>query len=85
MCHRSVITGTTRTGKVGSSRSGGKLQQAFATPNADDSHPCRITPVHDAKRRMDEFPQEGLIEFGHHPSHIRMVGQRLDTLEHLLQ
>lgn len=30
---------------------------------------------------MDEFPQEGLIEFGRHPSYVRVVGQRLDALE----
>lgn len=33
---------------------------------------------------MDEFPQKRLIEFRHYPSHIRMVGERLDALEHLL-
>ena len=33
---------------------------------------------------MDELPQEGLIEFGYHPAHIRMVRQGLDALEHFL-
>jgi hypothetical protein len=33
---------------------------------------------------MDEFPQEWLIEFRHYPAHIRMIGQYLDALEHLL-
>ena len=52
----------------------GKTQQAFAAPDADNPYPLGITPVHDAERRMDEFPQEGLIEFGYHPTHIGMVG-----------
>ena len=33
---------------------------------------------------MDEFAQKGLIEFGHYPAHIRMVGQGLDASEHFL-
>ena len=33
---------------------------------------------------MNEFAQEGLIEFGHYPAHIRMVGQGLDAPEHFL-
>jgi len=59
------------------------MQQALAAPNADNPHPLGITPVHDAERRMDELPQEGLFEFGHHPSHIRMVGEGLYALEDL--
>ena len=42
----------------------GQMQQAFGTPDADDPHPQGISPVHDAKWRMDEFPQEGLIGSG---------------------
>lgn len=59
----------------------GKLQQAFATPDADDPHPLGIAPAHDAERRMDEFPQEGLIEFGYHSAQLGMVSQGLDALE----
>ncbi len=33
---------------------------------------------------MDEFAQEGLIEFGYHPAHIGMVDQGLNALEHFL-
>lgn len=60
------------------------MQQAFGTPDADDPHPQGISPVHDAKWRMDEFPQEGLIEFGHYPTHVWMIGQGFDTLEYFI-
>ncbi len=60
------------------------MQQAFAAPDADNSHPLWITPVHNAERRMYKLPQERLIEFGHHSAHVRVVGQRLDTLKHFL-
>ena len=61
--------------------SDGKMQQAFATPNTDDPYLLVIAPIHDTKRRVDEFPQKGLIEFGRHPSHIGIIGEGLDTLE----
>ena len=61
----------------------GQMQLALAAPNADYPHVPGITPVHNAKRRMDEFPQKGLIEFRHYPSHIRMIGKGLDALARL--
>lgn len=62
----------------------GKKQQAFATPDADDPHPLGVAPVNYTEWRMDEFAQEGLVEFGHHTAHIRMVDQDPDALEHFL-
>lgn len=56
----------------------GKMPQAFVAPDADNPHPLGVTPVHDTERRMDEFPQERLIDSGYHPAHIEMVGQGLD-------
>lgn len=34
------------------------VQQAFASPDADNPHPTGITPVHDAERWMDDLSQE---------------------------
>jgi|GEM_PF-5096093 len=61
----------------------GKMKLALAAPNADHPPPLRITSVHDAKRRMDKLLQKELIKFRHYPSHIRMVGEGLNTLENL--
>ena len=47
--------------------SDGKMPRAFATPNTDDPYPLVIAPIHDTKRRVDEFPQKGLIGFMHPP------------------
>jgi len=58
------------------------MQQTLATPDANNPHTLGITTVHDAEWRMDEFPQERLIEFGHNTTHIGMLGQCLDALEH---
>jgi hypothetical protein len=32
---------------------------------------------------MDKLPQKGLVEFRHHPSHIRMLGEGLYVLKDL--
>lgn len=61
------------------------LQYAFAAPDANYPHLLLIMTIHDAKWRMDEFPQHGLIELGHQPTHVGMIGQRLDALEDCLQ
>jgi len=61
-----------------------RTQLALAALDAHDPHPLEIAPVHEPKRRLDEFPQKRLIEFGYHPCPIGVVGYRLDPLEELL-
>jgi hypothetical protein len=42
-------------------------------------------PVDDAKWRADELPQKGLIEFRNDSAHLRVIGQRVNSLENLAQ
>jgi len=56
----------------------------LTAPDADNPSPLGIAPVHNAKWRMDEFPQKGLIELGYYPPHIGMADQGLDALEDFL-
>lgn len=64
-------------------RSTREVQEAFASPAADNPHPTGITPVHDAERWMDDLSQERLVEFGHYPADVGVVVQGLDSLEDL--
>ena len=57
-----------------------KTQQTLAAKDPDNPYPLGIAPVHNAKWRLEEFPQKGLIEFGHHSAQLGMVGQGLDAL-----
>lgn len=59
------------------------MQRKVTTPNTDNSHSSRITPVHHPKRRLDEFAQKRLIEFRHHPPPVRMFGHHLGALYQL--
>lgn len=63
---------------------GSNGQQPLTSPDTDNPHAPGIASIHDSERRMDEFTQKGLIELGHDASHIRVVRQRLDALQHLL-
>jgi len=38
-------------------------------------------PVNDTKRRVDEFSQKRLAEFGDNATHIWMIGEGLDSFE----
>ena len=50
----------------------GKHAQSFAAPHPHDAHSRRLPPLHDAKRRENQFPQPRLIEFRHYPANIRI-------------
>ena len=59
------------------------LQQAIASPDSDNSYSFGITPVYNPKWWIDEFPQNGLIEFGHDPPDIGMICQGRNSLKYL--
>ncbi|MGB5676795.1 MAG: hypothetical protein WBN36_03160 [Gammaproteobacteria bacterium] len=41
-----------------------KMQQPLAMPDTNNRHPLEIVTVPNAKWRMDDFPQEGLMNSG---------------------
>ena len=67
-----------------SSRVCRKMQHPHAAPDANNTHPFPSVTVHDAKWRMDEFAQEVLSEFRHHPAHVGMVDRGLNAMEDFL-
>jgi hypothetical protein len=56
----------------------------LVSPDAHNLHPLEIETVREAKRPMDQFSQEGLIEFGYHPAHVGMVGRGLDVRKNFI-
>ncbi|MGB5276786.1 MAG: hypothetical protein WBO73_07080 [Gammaproteobacteria bacterium] len=40
------------------------MQQPLAMPDTNNRHPLEIVTVPNAKWRMDDFPQEGLMNSG---------------------
>jgi len=60
------------------------MQQSFASPDADDPDVFGFAPIHDAERRVDEFPEKRLVEFGHDSAYLGVDPQHFDLLEDFL-
>ena len=60
-----------------------QLEQSLTAPHADDLDVGRAPAIDNAKRWMDQFPESGLIEFGHDPSAIGKVAKDLDSSQDL--
>ena len=54
-------------------------QQAFATPDADDSDVFGIASIHDTEGWVNQLPQERLIEFRYDA--VRVPGEFLDAAD----
>ncbi len=59
------------------------MQQAFASPNADNPDVCRVPTVDDPKRRMDPLAKKGLIKLRDHATGIRVIDEMSDLQNYL--
>lgn len=59
----------------------GQPEPALAAPHADYSDGVRIPPMHDSERRMDDLPQERLVELRDDAAELGMVRQCFDAVD----
>jgi len=55
----------------------------FTAPYPHNPHGFGIAPIHDAKRGVDDFSQEGLTKFRDNASHIGMIGKAFNSFDDL--
>ena len=58
-----------------------QLEQALAPPNPHNADLLSFTFVHDAKWRMNEFPQILLAEFWNNSAHVWIVANGFDSFK----